>query len=383
MVQYSAAILGLGVLTLVLVDAFNTIVLARRTRHMFRIARWLYALTWVPFAAASRRIRSPRAREACLGVYGPLSLLLLFALWAGGLVVAFALLQWAVDRQTAHSWLSLGDSLFNSAAILSTLTAGDPKSGIAKVLTVSEGGLGLGFLGLVVGYLPVLYQSFSQRELRISLLDARGGSPPSASALLQSSPASPEALERQLEVWEEWEAQLLETQISFPMLAYFRSQHANQSWLTALVAMMDYAAILSICAVPKSLRRQATLTFAMGRHALSDIVVIFSLEERASSGQSTRSGPEGAKLSRLLASQIPFCDSSLFSEARLAKLRQIYEPQACALSAYFLMSIPAWISDGASRENWKVDLAERDEVPFAVSDPFVQPAADSEEEISS
>src|SRR5205814_5562011 len=124
------------------------------------------------------------------------------------------------------------------------------------------------------------YQSFSKRELRISLLDAWAGSPPSASALLRFAPASSAQFERQLSIWEEWIAQLLENNLSFPMLAYFRSQHSNQSWLTALVALVDCAAIATLCST-NDLQRQANLTFAMGRHVIADLAVVFNLEHEA------------------------------------------------------------------------------------------------------
>jgi hypothetical protein len=367
-----AAIGGCCILVLVLVDAFDTVVLTRRTRHMFRIARLFYWLTWEPFAALSRRIHSSRDREAFLGVYWPLSLLFLLALWAIALVFAFGLLRWAVSGG------ALGNFFYISATTLFTLGSGDPTQPAGKLIAVAEGGLGLAFLGMVVGYLPVLYQSFSQRELRISLLDTRGGSPPSAGALLQSCPIGTGTFDRQLAVWEEWEAQLIETHVSFPMLAYFRSQHANQSWLTALVAMIDCAAIVSLCA-EENLSHQASLTFAMGRHALLDTVVIFRLEKKLDHAPQ-RAAADHAKLTKILESKKPTFDPRLFSESKLSKLRQLYEPQACMLSQYFLMSLPAWISDSASQENWRVDLLERGEVPFAVSDPFSQSRATTEEE---
>lgn len=169
-------------------------------------------------------------------------------------------------------------------------------------------------------------------------------------------------------LWEEWTTQLLEAQVSFPMLAYFRSQHANQSWLTALVAVMDWAAVVSLCS-RGNLRRQADLTFAIGRHALSDVVVIFGLEKPLNRG-AERSGVDHAKLAEILAANASLFDANLFSGTKLAKLRKLYEPQAIVLGNYFLMSLPAWIPDSSSLENWKVDLMEKDDVPFAVSDPF-------------
>ena len=53
-----------------------------------------------------------------------------------------------------------------------------------RVLAVVEAGMGFGFLALIIGYLPVLHQSFAHRELAINLLDARAGSPPSAAQFL-------------------------------------------------------------------------------------------------------------------------------------------------------------------------------------------------------
>ena len=261
---------------LVLVDAFNTVILARRTEHIFRITRLFYRITWSPFAAIGRRISSGRWREGFLGVYGPLSLLMLFGLWACALVFGFALLQWSLGAEPGTLPGTLQNDLYLSAAALFTMSTGEEKNAASKVIAVLEGGLGMGSLGMAIAYLPVLYQSFSKRELQISLLDAWAGSPPSAGELLKLSPASAKRLESQLEHWELWAAQVLEIQLSFPMLAYFRSQHANQSWLTALVAIVDTSALIRICS-GSDLQRQANLTFAMGTHVLTDIALIFGV----------------------------------------------------------------------------------------------------------
>jgi hypothetical protein len=234
---------GLCALALVLIDAFNTLVLARRTRHPIRIARAYYRLTWPPFAAAARRIPSSQRREDFLGIYRPLSLLLIIAIWAIFLIIGFALLRWGAGMQPSAITPTFGNDLYLSASTLFALATGDPKNPLSKVISTAEGGLSLGFLGLVISYLPVLYESFAKREIEISLLDGKAGSPPSAGALLQSAPSGAEKLERDLETWEAWAAQVLENHLSFPMLAYFRSQHPNQSWLTAMVAITDFAAM--------------------------------------------------------------------------------------------------------------------------------------------
>jgi hypothetical protein len=351
------------------VDAFNTLVLARRTRHVFRIARLYYQLTWKPFAALARMIQSPLRRESILGIYGPMSLLLLIALWGIGLVLAFGLLQWSAGMKSSEFTPTFAHDLYLSSRALVTLNDGDPQNAASQLLSVCEAGLGLGFLGLVVGYLPVLYQSFAKRELAISLLDARAGSPPSAGGLLASTPFETDGVVQQLERWESWMAQLLENQISFPMLGYFRSQHSNQAWLTALVAIVDYATVIGI-ASEGTLRLQADLTAAMGRHVLSDVVVIFGLEQSCENYPSSRLSERAEQLRGVLMQRPGMFDVSKLSSGSLNERVAGYEPQAEALSAYFLMSLPAAVPDRAVRDDWRVGVSDRDESPFAVSDPF-------------
>ena len=356
-------------LALVLVDGFNTLVLARRTRHAFRIARLYYRLTWRPFAALARKIQSPIRRESVLGIFGPLSLLVLIGLWAVGLALSFALLEWSVGMTSADMTSTFAHDLYLSSRALVTLNDGDPTNAASRFLSVCDAGLGLAFLGLVIGYLPVLYQSFANRELSISLLDSRAGSPPSAGGLFRSASFEPAKVIEQMERWETWMAQLLEEQISFPMLGYFRSQHSNQSWLTALVAIVDYATIVSI-ASRGSLLIQADLTAALGRHVLADVVVIFGLEESCKKVSSSRLSEKAEELRRILRQRPNIFNADQLSAAALSEGIADYEPQASALSAYFLMSLPGAIPDGAVTSDWHVGISDRDEAPFAVSDPF-------------
>jgi hypothetical protein len=262
-----------------------------------------------------------------------------------------------------------GHDIYLSSRALVTLNDGDPKNAASQFLSVCEGGLGLAFLGLVVGYLPILYQSFAERELVISLLDARAGSPPSAGGLLASMTFEATGVIHQLELWETWLARLLESQMSFPMLGYFRSQHSNQAWLTALVAIVDYATVVGL-ASDGSLRLQADLTAAMGRHVVSDVVVIFGLEQSCKKNDSSRLPGRAEPLRRLLLQRAGIFDVTKVSDSSLHERVAAYEPQAAALSAYFLMSLPPATPDQAVRNDWRVGVSDRDESPFAVSDPF-------------
>src|SRR5690242_7901617 len=186
MSQFLIAILGLAMLAVVLLDAFETIILPRQVTRRWRLTRLFYLATWRPFASIACRLPKKRA-ERWLSAFGPLSLILLLTFWAILLVAGFGALHFADRTVNASSMLArIGMSIYYSGTTLFTLGLGDfsPHTPIARFLTVCESFLGLGFLAAIVGYFPVLYQAFSRREVQISLMDARAGSPPSATELL-------------------------------------------------------------------------------------------------------------------------------------------------------------------------------------------------------
>jgi len=94
-VHILALVLGCAILGAVLWDAFETLVLPRTPVRKLRLTRLYYQATWDWWTAQARRLRSDRRRERFLAVYGPLSLIGLLTLWAAGVVVGFALLQWS------------------------------------------------------------------------------------------------------------------------------------------------------------------------------------------------------------------------------------------------------------------------------------------------
>ena len=133
-------------------------------------------------------IKTPSRQQSFLGYFGPLSLILLLAFWATTLIFGFALLQYGIGghEQLGNEPITFGRIIYHSGQTFFTLGYGDilPTSGLARVLSVLEAGMGFAFLGVVIGYLPVVYASFSRREIQISMLDARAGSPPTATELL-------------------------------------------------------------------------------------------------------------------------------------------------------------------------------------------------------
>jgi hypothetical protein len=349
------AILGALLIAAILWDAFETILVPRRIGRRVRLTRYFYVLTWRAWRALALRLRRQSRRESLLGFYGPLSLILLLMCWAAGLILGFALLQVAslgLERLSPRGLLTL---LYMSGETFFTLGFGDvtPATGLGRLLSVLESGMGFGFLGTVVGYLPTMYAAFAQREIEISLLDARAGSPPTAAELLGRLPAeNGVALSAEfMRGWERWSAQLLETHISYPQLAYYRSQHSNQSWLGSLTAILDSTAL--ILAGHEALdRRQARLAFAMARHALVDITQIFVIRPPAPSPD--RLPPEQMRrLRERLAGGVARLPAAPEFEAKLAAIRRLYEPYAQALAAHLLFDLPPWIRSDSRRDNWR------------------------------
>lgn len=355
--EFLPAIFGVVLILVVLGDAFETIVLPRRVTRRVRLARLFFRCTWLPWSAWLRWISSEKRRETYLSFYGPLSLLLLLMVWATGLIFGFALLHWANGSAIDSAKGSPGFStdLYFSGTNFFTLGLGDvtPRTPLARGLTALEAGMGFGFLALVIGYLPALNQSFSRREVNISLLDARGGSPPTAAEMLRrhSYDQRLEELRQLLRDWELWSAELLESHLSYPVLAYFRSQHENQSWLGALTAILDTCAFV-MAELEGPCARQAELTFAIARHAVVDLALIFQRP------------PREPEKDRLPLEQLEHLRADLeanglklrrgsTADQKLIELRQMYEPYVKSLSSYLAITIPPWVPEASPADNWQ------------------------------
>ena len=349
-------IAGVVCLFAVLLDAFQTIILPRRASGRFRLTRIFYLVTWQPWVFFTKRFCSLRKRETIFSYYGPMSLIFLLVVWAGAMVVGFALIFYSLGSPFVDTAQGPGlrSDLYVSGTTIFTLGLGDvvPRSPWARELIILEAGTGLGFLAVVMGYFPVLYSAFSRREVSISLLDARAGSPPTAAELLRrhSFEGGESALSLLLVEWERWSAELLESHISYPLLCYFRSQHTNQSWISALTAVLDTSALL-IAGVQGHEARQAQLTFAMARHALVDLSQVFSLVPVNGAPDRLPPARYDQLYGLLCQSGVSVCRDG-HSYERLRDMRALYEGYAETLSNYLCMPLPPWIADTPHKDNW-------------------------------
>ena len=286
-----------------------------------------------------------KKRQSYLSYFGPLSLLMLLGLWAVLLVFAFGMLQWAGGSAVNVSGAppTFWTDVYLSGSNFFTLGIGDvtPRATFARFLTVLETGTGFGFLAILISYLPTLYAAFSQREVNISLLDARAGSPPTAAELLRRHGRERVmgALDVYLRDWETWSAQLMESHLTYPFLCFFRSQHDNQSWLAAFTAILDVCALL-IAYGEGDTKWQAQLTFATCRHAVADLSQVLRLKTHPS--RHDRLPPEELPHVRglLVDCGLPGCTDA--GDIKLRELRDMYEPYLEALSKALLMPLPSW-----------------------------------------
>ncbi|MGP0021277.1 MAG: potassium channel family protein [Candidatus Sulfotelmatobacter sp.] len=353
---------GLAIIWMVLLDAFETVVLPRRVLRHFRLTAYFYRRTWIPWRAIARRIRTVSRQQNFLGYFGPLSLILLLGFWAAGLILGFALIQYGIGghEQLSGEPLTFGKIVYHSGETFFTLGYGDivPMSGAARALSVFEAGMGFAFLGVVIGYIPVVYASFSRREIQISMLDARAGSPPSAAELLvrlagrsEDPGVDQKVLDEVLREWERWAGELLESQISYPVLTFFRSQHSNQSWVGALTTMLDVTSLI-LTGIAGVNPGQAKLTFAMARHAAVDLTQVVNAKYDSAAPDRLPEA-EFTALREALAAAGLRLRSDEYGRDKLAKLRSMYEPYVHSTARNLMLALPPWRFATKTRDNWQ------------------------------
>lgn len=348
---------GVAIFLIVLWDAFEAIILPRRVTRKFRLTRLFFRTTWKMWKFVTGLVSSRKSREAFLGFYGPLSLLVLVGVWAVGLVLGFGLMQYGAGSAVVITGGQPGflTDIYLSGTTFFTLGLGDvvPHSGLSRALVVLEAGFGFGFLAAVIGYLPFIYGSFSKREVNISLLDSRAGTPPTAGELLRrhSYEYGQEALAELLKDWELWSAELMESHLSYPVLAYFRSQHDNQSWVASLTAILDTCALVMV-GVEGACEKQAELTFAIARHAVVDLSQVFGTAPAPLPQE--RLTPESLRHIRdVLAQNGMKLHDGAEADQKLTKLRNLYEPYIYALATYLNQTLPPWIPQKKGKDNWQ------------------------------
>jgi hypothetical protein len=282
--QWIALPSGIVILVWALLDVFRTLVMPRAARGRVRLSRILFRTMWRPWRWIGVRRKTVQARERILAAAAPFFFFALLVGWVSLALVGYALILWSPGfvHGMGRDGGSFGNAMYSSGTALFTLGfGGGVATGWTRAIVVTEGATGLGLFAVVIAYLPVLYQAFNRREVGVLMLDARAGSPPSGPELLHrmGSAGVTSSLPELFAEWERWVADVLESHMSYPLLALFRSPHDYTSWVTSLGSVLD-AATLIITSVDDEPDERAKLLYGTGVHAVEDLFYYFRLTER-------------------------------------------------------------------------------------------------------
>ena len=324
-----------------------------------RLARYFYQFAWRLCRHVAASIKT--AKRPTIAAVVLRSVLLARTIreaWVVILIFGFGLLGWSLRLPLSGpaDGESLWSYLYFSGTTFFTLGYGDvtPNCTTGRILAVAESGLGFGFLAAVISYLPAMSQAYSNRELTISLLDARAGSPPSAAELLVRLGHSQNlaTVQRFLEEWERWSGDLLESQLSFPVLGYYRSQHDNQSWLSTLTFILDVCAIL-IVHQDRRQSYQAQLTFAMARHAAVDLGIVMFVAPPAQMPNRLDDQQKRDLYRVLQRSGHCILNPRPMPMPSSPNCRGLYEPFIFALADRLLFIVPRFYDPQTTADNWQ------------------------------
>lgn len=348
-----AAVLGTFLILISLQEAFVVVLLPRPIRHRRLVVPYFFALTWSIWSKVGSLFPPSTRREGILGIYGPSAMILLFASWAGSLIAGFGFLQGALQTGDLHLRSGLVRNILVSGDVFFTLGYENfaPHSTASHLLTIIEAGTGFAFIALSVSYLPILYLHFSERDRQLIQLGSRAGSPPTAGTLLQrfAKESNLERLNDWLRDWEVWAAELIESHSSYPMLAFYRSQHENHSWLASLAVVLDCCTLL-ITGGEEFECLQAESTFATARRVLIEISRALDVPVNTEPARRFEIELLPTLERNLEPLRLRWSDKTPAGETILA-LQACYEPMLQGLSSYLLLPLPKWSSESESNDS--------------------------------
>ena len=208
------------------------------TRWVDRSVNWAFRL--VTGAIADRR-----RRDQVLASQAPAILLAQLIAWLGISLLGYMLLMWPFEaRGLASAFTVAGSAMF-------TLGFAVPPGAVPAAIVFAAAATGLVIVALQIAYLPVLYAAFNRRETEVALLNARAGVPSWGPELLArthyalgSGVSTIDTLPGLYAQWERWAADVAESHTTYLPLVRFRSPRPLSSWVTALLAVLDSAALI-------------------------------------------------------------------------------------------------------------------------------------------
>jgi hypothetical protein len=135
------------------------------------------------------------------------------------------------------------------------------------------------------------------------------------------------------------------------MLAYYRSQHDNQSWLAALTAITDCCALI-IVGVDGAKFFQARMTFEVMRQVAVEMGRSFRIPPSRYNGVDRLPAEASARLQALLAADGLELSAGSHAFEALRALRATYEPLLDGLAQYLMLTLPEWSPEDDAVAHW-------------------------------
>jgi hypothetical protein len=266
-----AALAGVWLIGFTILSAIRTVVLPRAVSTV--ITRTVFVTVRRLFGLLTLNAKAYETRDRVLALYAPVSFVLLPLVWMALVMAGFSALFWAAG------YGSIVESIAASGSSVTTLGSATIAATFHQLLSFTEAGIGLLIIALLITFLPTLYADFSHREIQVTLLEVRAGSPPTAVELLQRAHRirGLAQLGEAFGEWETWFAELEQSHTAFPALAFFRSTQPERSWITTAGTILD-AAALTASTIDQESEPRADLCIRAGYIALRRIATFFGAE---------------------------------------------------------------------------------------------------------
>ncbi len=321
------------------VDIFQSVVVPRPTRGSIRLAPFLLDGMWPLWKWIAFRFPSAKYRAACLGIYAPLTVVILLLVWGIALIFGYGLLFLAFQSELQPRLHDLRTAQYFAGTSLFTIGFGDivATGGITRVLALFAGASGIALASSVISMFFSLYSSLGHREVLVTMLHNRAGSPPSGVILLETYAHLKmlEELPGFLSVWEEWSTEVLIGSLSYPVLPYFRSARPDESWVSALGALLDAATLIISC-IEDGPAGPAHLLYQSGCQLVNDLKDYFKISPAQAQAGTSRISFEAA-YTRLKSSGFCLADPEHACASFIA-LRSAYEDALQSLMKYWVVS---------------------------------------------
>jgi hypothetical protein len=275
-VDVFGAVIGGLLVVATWVSVLTVLVVPRRSHD--RLSRAINGAVEAMYRLATRRVRGYLTRDRLLAGQASVAILVQLAVWLALFYLGFALMIHAFHERTARAaFAQAGSSLF-------TLGYAGPTDAPLSAVDYLAAATGLVVVALQIGYLPTLYGAFNRRETSVTLLSSRAGTPAWGPEILARTRFGFEAADEGAVMddfylqWERWAADVAESHSNYPVLTAFRSPAKYASWLVALVAVLDSAALWMALSPRRAPAVEARLALRMGFTALRTIAETLGIE---------------------------------------------------------------------------------------------------------